>query len=546
MPAVTRELSVTYAGVTLGGTSDTNLLFDRHRVFGGYETVGFEGRVVVRASTEAAFATACAALETAFSTPNGTLVVTQGSQTMKSFGHSANTGFLGRPEWSKVGGAEDTGRSRLYQVRVVAQRAADANSGLRIAEFELRTSFAGTRSYRASGTYTALSGSTAKAKFDAEIAALLTTFEGTATGNWTRLDQSVRWDDQNKIATWSYEGVEQGLRDARYEITQAETGLRTYRLTGSYPRTAADTATTVFAGAIAGVQTALETALTGTWERGPVRYSYDQADKLCAFEVVAEEVGFYQAAGVLNNAAIKGQRLLVARRRLAPGDVDDATRPLELVVSYEASVARSETTDLKGLYSSTIRPWLIQHAIDVSEASQAALLEDTPVFNYPANRISASLLLQVFGASSVLGHTVVTEDYTFLGRVLVGVWSDDEDEHEEFKGKRKKVRTITEEITRIAGGAGDAGGPVLGGAAVGGADDTGRAPDVEAQSPGYRLLETTRRAAQVRRGVPEYGVVVTIESFLHVLQYRTPAAAGGSGAGGGSGSRTVETGLSLP
>ena len=89
-PAVTRELGVTYAGVTLGGTSDTNLLFDRHEVRGGYETIGFTGRVLVRADTEAAFATACATLEAAFSTPNGTLVIAQGSATMKSFGHSGS------------------------------------------------------------------------------------------------------------------------------------------------------------------------------------------------------------------------------------------------------------------------------------------------------------------------------------------------------------------------------------------------------------------------------------------------------------------------
>ncbi len=550
-PAVTRELSVTYAGVTLGGTDANNLLFDRHRVFGSYETIGFEGRVVVRAATEAAFATACLALETAFTTPNGTLTITQGSSTMRSFGHSANTGFLGRPSFRKVGGPEDSGRARLYEVSVTAQRPADANGGLRIAEFELRTSFSGTRSYRVIGTYTALSGSTAKAKYDAAITALLTSFEGAATGSWTRLDSSVRWDDQNKVANFTYEGVEQGLRDARYEVTQSETGLRAYRITGSYPQTDTDVATTIFAGAIGNVQTDLEDGLTGAWERGAVQYQYDQLNKICTFQVVGEEIGFAQASGVLDNAAIKGQRLLVARRTLAPGDVADATRPVELVVSYEASVARAQTTDLKALWTSTIRPWLVTHAINVADSSTAAILEETPRFDYPQNRISAVMLIQAFSSSPIIGHTITTEETDDLGRRLVGVWSDDPLEFEEFQGKRIMLRTILEEITRIdVGGGAAAMGPVVGGQAVGGGNGggIGEPPDVAATAPGYRLLQTMRRRRPIRVGVPDYGVAVSIESYAHYLQYRNPAkgrsGGGGSSITGGDGGR-IATGIGI-
>ena len=297
---VTRELTVTYAGLSIGGTSDTHMLFDTHEVRGGYETVGFTGRVLVCGSSEANLATNCASLETAFQTPNGALVITQGSSTMKSFGHSGSTGFLGRPSYRKIGGREDTGRSRLYEVRVDAQRPGDlsGNNGLRVAEISVKTNFFGSRSYRVSGTYTAISSTSARAQYAAQLSTYLGTIESDLAGSpgtWLRLDADVRYDDKNKLATFTQDAVETGFREGSYSLATTQTGLRSYRVAGVYTAVGGTGATATYVAAIGALLSAFETALTGTWLRGASSYSVDQGDKLIRFEYSAVETGLRDA-----------------------------------------------------------------------------------------------------------------------------------------------------------------------------------------------------------------------------------------------------------
>lgn len=630
----TRDLSITYAGVTIGGSDEYNLLFDTHRVFGSYEEIGVEARVLVRGSTAAEFATKCAALETAFQTPNGTLVISQESQTLRSLGHSANTGFLGRPSFSKVGGPEDTGRSRLYNVAVRAKRPADLSgkSGLQIAEFELQTSFFSVRTYRVTGTFTALSSTAAKAQYESAIAAFLTTLETSLTGNWQRMAKSVRWDDENKVATFTQEGFEEGLREGSYQIFTTQTGLRSYRVEGTYTATAASGgaqasyaaaigtllttfetgltgtwlrgasttqrdqadklvrfsyeavetglrdavysadaepsgrrryrvsgkyekagatgATATYAAAIAAVLTTWEGTLGGTWERVQSRYAVDQTDTVIDFEWNGLEVIYNQASGALDSAAIKNPQMVVVRRSVAPGDYVGTKRPTDLVVTYDASIDKSVTQDLKGLWDGTIKPWLVQHARALANSAQAALIEVDPGFDYASNTIRATLVVQTYEAT-VLAHVVETEDRTITGVALVGVWSGDPDEFAEFQGQRVRLRTITEEITRL----GSPSAPALGsGTAADGRIDAGGGsgltsergsgatlPGVGAKEAGYRLLETTQISRPERRGLDELGVDVVTERFVHVLQYRNPS--NGKGGGGSSGDGRIESGV---
>lgn len=298
---VTRELTVTYAGLSIGGTSDTHLLFDSHEVRGGYETIGFTGRVLVCGSSEADFATNCASLETAFQTPNGTLVIQINSTSLKSFGHSGSTGFLGRPSYRKIGGKEDTGRSRLYEVRVDAQRPADLSgkNGLRVAEISVKTNFFASRSYRVSGTYTAISSTSARAQYAAQVGTLLTSIESDLAGSpgtWLRLDADVRYDDTNKIATFTQDAVETGLRDGSYSLSTSQTGLRSYRITGTYTAVGGTSASASYSSSIGALLDNVEALFGGSgWLRGASSYTIDQGDKLCRFEYAAIETGLRDA-----------------------------------------------------------------------------------------------------------------------------------------------------------------------------------------------------------------------------------------------------------
>lgn len=588
MPAVTRELSITYAGITIGGTSDNYLLFDRYTLGGSESEIWFRGRVACRSATESDFATKRAALEAAFQTPDGTLVVTQGSSTMRSFGATANTGFLGKPSWRKVGGPEDTGRSCLYEVSVTATRPADRSggNGLRVARIELSTKFMGDRSYTVSGTYTALSSNTAKQQYTASVGAFLTALETDLTGSWARMDATVGWDDRNKLATFTQTAFEEGLRGAEYALSTTLDGLRSYRVTGAVAGDGTtDTAKALYDAGVSGWLDAFETALSGTWMRGPSSWRRDGANKVLVFEYAAVEVGardvtyrvetdlsgirsyvvtgFYtanggtgalanytanigallsaletlltgtwereqtqtsqsqgdktcgffaggrelianQSNGVLNNASIKQQQITVFPREFAPGDNALATPPVELVVQYQAAVEK--TVALAAFFDSTVKPFLVQHARNVAGAAQVALVECRPGLDIAASRINASLTLVAYGAA-IHSYALEQGEEITPGVELVPVWAKDPDGWAEMEGRRRRMLMYTETF------------------ATRGAYPPVPFEDAGPGRAGWRLLLTRWKIRPVRVGLVEASVSVIGGQREHVLQFRNPISA---------------------
>ncbi|HYE91759.1 MAG TPA: hypothetical protein VEA38_12095, partial [Terriglobales bacterium] len=601
-----RELSITYGGVTLGGADTNNLLYDTYRLSADSETLEFSARVMCRAATAAAFATACAALEAAFMTVNGTLVVTLGGSTFTSVSHSANTGFLARPYFRKIGGAQDSGRARLYEVGVKAQRPASATNGLRIGSFEVTQDTFLKRSYKISGTFTALSSNGARAQYLARISTLAASWESTLAGSpgtWLATDHQYQADDQDKIVTFSYAAIENGLRDATYEVTTLANGTRRYRISGTYSAVGATGAVATYTAAIGGLLTtiesaltgtwlridsqynrddndklirfvysgieaellhdgqyrvttstegvrtyvitgmyvksgatgskayytanigtllgSIETALTGTWERGESTYEQDSSDKFTRFAATATELIHNQSSAGTDHAALKGARITVSRTHLAPGDADSSvSRPVELRIAYDTGVDKSVSTNLKGLWNDTIKPYLLSYARGLTNGGPAALTRVTPDFDPTRNRISATIELLVFEGSSILARRVRTVHDREFGRLLWPVWNGDPDAFEEFGGHSKKLLIVSEETLWLgapgAAAEGAGGDPVGGEGGFGDAEDDDIGPDgVGATTSGYRLLKKVRPREPITIGLPELNTTLTKEEIVY-------------------------------
>jgi hypothetical protein len=136
MAAVERELSISYAGLVVGGFSAnyqlTNLT--SHVVTDGTAESSLTFEVVVTADDESMFAALCRALEKAYRTPRKSLAVSLKGAPLISVSHdSASGGFNTDPDIDKPGSPEDSGRSRLYRCRVKYETPADTAStnGLR-------------------------------------------------------------------------------------------------------------------------------------------------------------------------------------------------------------------------------------------------------------------------------------------------------------------------------------------------------------------------------------------------------------------------------
>lgn len=209
MPTVSRTFSLTYAGVTVGGSSDYYLLHGDppFRIRKSYDRLTVEAYVVCRSTTVADFTTRADALEVAFRTPAGDLSYTFGSSTT-SWSHSSNTGMSAKPEIEKVGDAGfDSDRSRLYKVSVTVVLPADngAYAGLREGEIAVSTEANGRRTATLSGTVTALSSNSASAQYAVAVAAMVTAVTSALSATMEAVEpSSYTYDDRNKVARFTH------------------------------------------------------------------------------------------------------------------------------------------------------------------------------------------------------------------------------------------------------------------------------------------------------------------------------------------------------
>jgi hypothetical protein len=200
MPAVPRELSVSYAGVTVGGASDGYLLHGKYQIDDSYDRARATFHVQVVGSTEAEFAARCAALEAAYRTPRGTLTVALGAQTLTSFSHAASSGYSAVPSIRKVGDDFDSGRTRLYECSVEVERPADlaGQSHRRSSTVAVSTEPGRRRILTVSGRYTANGATGARAQYEASIDAYVAAVIASVGGTWKRTVRQADADDPNK------------------------------------------------------------------------------------------------------------------------------------------------------------------------------------------------------------------------------------------------------------------------------------------------------------------------------------------------------------
>jgi hypothetical protein len=205
-PVVTRELSIVYGAVTMGGSSVYHI--DKSpgmlvwRVSGTEATVSWHV-VVHGASSASDLDTACGTLEDEFQKRFLRFRVIHDSVDVIDWNPSGsvNTGFLAQPQIEVVDHPATTGRSRMYRCSVTVQLPATDNTGRRWASIELGYDDSGCKTVTITGQYTAQGSNGARANYEAKIgtfaSAALAALGGTYNSQPTM--ESATADDQDKL-----------------------------------------------------------------------------------------------------------------------------------------------------------------------------------------------------------------------------------------------------------------------------------------------------------------------------------------------------------
>lgn len=212
-PVVSRLNTIVYGGVTIGGTSDYQLIGPL-RVETDYPAFTVRATVMCQDDTRTTFVTECNALEAAFRTPNSDLSVTLNGTAYKTLTAAGNTGMLGRADCKLRGHPADTNNSRIYDVSVSVMLPADetGKAGRRSAKVTVFADASGIQSLSIDATYTAIGGNDALAQaksagaFPAYYAAQETAVDSSAV--WDEPLLSYTYDSDDKVVTATYRSTE--------------------------------------------------------------------------------------------------------------------------------------------------------------------------------------------------------------------------------------------------------------------------------------------------------------------------------------------------
>lgn len=387
MPLPSRELIITYGSVTLGGTSSKFFLDAPLRFSISADKAAVEADVIVFGTSEAGFAANCAELETAFRTPRQDLEVKFGSAVHESFSGSAYTGFNMSPSIAKGGDINsDTGRSRRYKIAVAVDLPAD----------------------------------------------YYTDHAGVTTNN---------------------------RRTANVNLYTTDAGRRRLMVTGTYTASTANSrgARAQYNANITTYLGDLVTAFGGTWETASApldpQVATDDMDTVCHFSVTLEELIFDQLEGVTDSPLLRRQHISITRSADLSGDsIVFGIKPQKLqriTIDYSTAVLVSQSTDLKTVWDSTVKPYLTTLARRISNSNSGFIESEIPSFDPVENRITARLTYVSPPGSKLLSARITTDESESTGVTLIPVWNGDRMAKQPFVGPGAITRTVTILTTEV-------------------------------------------------------------------------------------------------
>lgn len=504
---VTRELSLTYAGLTFGGSTARQI--DGHPIHEeDFERGFFEFAFVTTATTAAAFATEIIAVRDAFRTPRGDLVVTVNGSTQLSRKHSDNTGLDTEPVIIKEGDDADTGLSRYFKVRISYGLPADvtANSFQRDATTNVEYTSSNQRIVTISGTYTANStdGTTAAfAQYLASIAAYAATIA-------TLVDSSATFEIIGRPS------VAFNVTNKVCDFTVVFKEILANQANGTLDDSAiVDPEMSIIRNRLApGDSTAGMTPPPSGGQAGPAPGS--------------SAGGFPGGPGSTVVGAPPG----------SPGQTTFQERPYQIKVTYSCSIDQTVTKDLKNKWTSTIRPFLISQAQTVAGRG-LCLVDEKPDLgqSYP-NKIMVTMEFIGYLPGSIVEQRVKVEDTSDYGKKFAGVWAGNPTEFYKWQAFVERHRKISEFTKKVVNSADP--NPVvdalvypLSGAAAGG---------------GAELIYRSPSAVVLVQGLDGGNIVdvaeINIETVFKVGKFRGANVANAGGlnqGGGGGGSNDVAT-----
>lgn len=207
MTILTRELAITYGGVTFGAGTD-RMIHDAVLSTRGDVLQSIEfGFVIAGLASAAAFAAEIATVEAALSKPRQDCTITMGGSTLYTLAHTSSmSGFDAKPTIIHQNDNFNSGRSRHYRVRIDFGVPNAINDGRRDAQVAIAYDESRLRQVTITGTWTTYGGSSARDAYNSGIAAFCTAVLDAVGGTYDLIRDRPINDDASRSSNDDTEG----------------------------------------------------------------------------------------------------------------------------------------------------------------------------------------------------------------------------------------------------------------------------------------------------------------------------------------------------
>ena len=184
-------------------------LNNRIRINKGYTSIDITFDIFFTSTSEAVFERLASTLEEAFREPRGRFRVVQGSTVLVDLDpvkkSGGNTGFNAETNAAKTGEEFDTGRSRQYEVQVIAELPATlpGQKGRRDSTVQIDFDESRKRTVTINGSWTAIDDKDVTENYEDEIDAYATIVLDAITGTYELIGEQTTRDETDKVINFS-------------------------------------------------------------------------------------------------------------------------------------------------------------------------------------------------------------------------------------------------------------------------------------------------------------------------------------------------------
>jgi len=359
---------------------------------------------------------------------------------------------------------------------------------------------------------------------------------------------------------------DEGRRQAQESVVYDPTRRRTLTFTGQYTALDTNSALSQYEATIDSYCQGRLASYGGSaiYEKVGEEAAPDKENKVLDYRVVYREIIYDQSAAGLNHAAIVDPSYDYSRQLLAPGDSNTSARRLEVIQCvFNCFVDKTQTTSLDSLWEDTIKPYLIQEAVSRFSLSGTALVDSRHSISKAGNMIRALLEIHAQSDNELIEYTLTVQVLDNKGKRIVEVWDGNPHAARVYSGPARLMRVTSERTLTIGSPGGGATGGANEGQDAGGdeipaanAENTdGNAYFAEGELPvgddtagdetgdtGWITLDDDITTSPVYKGRDGYVLAMTERTRIITQRYVAGVTAGGGDEGGAPGVPTTPAG----